>query len=200
MTNTTTPTMAIVRFSAGTMEPFRDDASRFPAAALGNPLAGYPDERWVDVRDATVRSNHGRPHREGGGCRLRWRSPERLAAFFASPGLAFTRAESARVVRPASPSTAHARGLSVGLVEGDESLSAGPGRRLRLDRGAELRRHRLSAGRAVRGRGQGRVPDSFSTATRAASPQYATESEDAGFVRVSSSGIPDLDAFRVGCP
>ena len=64
-------------FSAGTMEPFRDDASRFPAAALGYSLAGYPDERWVDVRDATVRSIMGDPHREGGGCRLRWRSPER---------------------------------------------------------------------------------------------------------------------------
>src|SRR3954452_2501987 len=43
-------------FSAGTMEPFRGDASRFPASALGAPLTDYPDERWIDVRDATVRA------------------------------------------------------------------------------------------------------------------------------------------------
>ncbi len=48
--------IAICYFSGGTMEPFRDDASRFPAAALGASLPAYPSERWVDVRDATVRS------------------------------------------------------------------------------------------------------------------------------------------------
>ena len=43
-------------FSAGTVEPFRADASRFPASSLGAPLADYPDERWVDIRDPTVRA------------------------------------------------------------------------------------------------------------------------------------------------
>jgi hypothetical protein len=41
--------------SVGTYEPWRDDASSIPAAAIGQTLAGYPDERWVDTRDATVR-------------------------------------------------------------------------------------------------------------------------------------------------
>jgi hypothetical protein len=41
--------------SAGTLEDFRDDAEQFPASAVGEPLAAYPDESWLDVRDPTVR-------------------------------------------------------------------------------------------------------------------------------------------------
>jgi hypothetical protein len=41
--------------SAGSLESFRDDADEFPPAAIGNPLADFPRERWLDVRDATVR-------------------------------------------------------------------------------------------------------------------------------------------------
>lgn len=42
--------------SAGTYEPWRDDADAFPAAVQGMPVAGYPNESWLDTRDATVRS------------------------------------------------------------------------------------------------------------------------------------------------
>jgi hypothetical protein len=42
--------------SVGTYEPWRPDAPAFPTAALGQPLAGFPDERWLDTRDATVRA------------------------------------------------------------------------------------------------------------------------------------------------
>src|SRR5207248_795472 len=41
---------AICYLSLGSWEDFRRDAASWPAAALGNPLGGYPDERWVDVR------------------------------------------------------------------------------------------------------------------------------------------------------
>ena len=37
-------------FSAGSYENWRDDASAFPAEVLGSPLAGWPGERWLDVR------------------------------------------------------------------------------------------------------------------------------------------------------
>jgi hypothetical protein len=36
--------------SAGTLEDWRPDASRFPPAVVGRRLAGFPDERWLDVR------------------------------------------------------------------------------------------------------------------------------------------------------
>ena len=42
-------------FSAGTWEPWREDAYRFPPSVLGtNPIA-VPDERWLDTRDQRVR-------------------------------------------------------------------------------------------------------------------------------------------------
>jgi hypothetical protein len=40
----------------GSWESYRSDASQFPAAALGKTLNGYPDERYLDVRNGTVES------------------------------------------------------------------------------------------------------------------------------------------------
>lgn len=37
-------------FSAGSYEKWRDDAGSFPAEVLGNGLAGWPGERWLDIR------------------------------------------------------------------------------------------------------------------------------------------------------
>jgi len=42
--------------SVGTFEPWRADAERFPAAAIGMRLARYPGESWLDVRHAEVRA------------------------------------------------------------------------------------------------------------------------------------------------
>lgn len=36
--------------SAGSFEPVRPDAGLFPADALGEPLIGFEDERWLDIR------------------------------------------------------------------------------------------------------------------------------------------------------
>ena len=45
----------ICYFSAGSFEQWRPDAAAFPAAAIGETLDGWEDERWVDTRDAAVR-------------------------------------------------------------------------------------------------------------------------------------------------
>jgi hypothetical protein len=42
--------------SAGTREPNRPDSDEFPDSAVGEPLANYPSESWLDVRDPTVRA------------------------------------------------------------------------------------------------------------------------------------------------
>jgi hypothetical protein len=47
--------LAVAYLSAGTFEPFRDDADAFPDAVIGNPLVSYPNESWLDVRDPEVR-------------------------------------------------------------------------------------------------------------------------------------------------
>jgi hypothetical protein len=42
--------------SAGSFEPWREDAGEFPARVLGLALPDYPREQWLDVRDETVRA------------------------------------------------------------------------------------------------------------------------------------------------
>jgi hypothetical protein len=42
--------------SAGSWESWRSDAASFPAATIGSPLTGYPQEYWLDIRDGTVQS------------------------------------------------------------------------------------------------------------------------------------------------
>jgi hypothetical protein len=42
--------------SAGSLEPWRPDADEFPARAIGSELSGYPNESWLDIRDASVRA------------------------------------------------------------------------------------------------------------------------------------------------
>src|SRR4029079_1876316 len=83
--------IVICYFSGGTLEPFRDYASPFPAAALGAPLADYPDERWVDVRDATVRAIMQDRVIAAAGAGCDGIDPSGLAAFQESTNLDFTR-------------------------------------------------------------------------------------------------------------
>lgn len=45
--------------SAGSYEPWRTDAALFPATVIGNALAEYPDEHWLDIRSAAVTSLMG---------------------------------------------------------------------------------------------------------------------------------------------
>ena len=44
----------ICYFSAGSYEEWRPDAHLFPPEVLGNNLAGWPGERWLDVRRIDV--------------------------------------------------------------------------------------------------------------------------------------------------
>ena len=44
----------ICYFSAGSYENWRADKGSFPASVLGNTMDGWPDERWLDIRQLTV--------------------------------------------------------------------------------------------------------------------------------------------------
>ncbi|MFK5925372.1 MAG: endo alpha-1,4 polygalactosaminidase [Desulfuromusa sp.] len=46
----------ICYFSAGSYEEWRSDADQFAAADLGNPLDGWPGERWLDIRSDNVQT------------------------------------------------------------------------------------------------------------------------------------------------
>lgn len=41
-------------FSAGSYEDWRPDAALFPPAVLGNEMAGWPGEKWLDIRQIDV--------------------------------------------------------------------------------------------------------------------------------------------------
>ena len=40
----------ICYLSAGTWEPYRPDSASFSQELMGGPVAGWPDERWLDIR------------------------------------------------------------------------------------------------------------------------------------------------------
>ncbi len=42
--------VVICYFSAGSLEAWRPDAGQFPEDIIGAPLEGWPDERWLDIR------------------------------------------------------------------------------------------------------------------------------------------------------
>ncbi|MFH1436640.1 MAG: endo alpha-1,4 polygalactosaminidase [Pseudomonadota bacterium] len=47
--------IVICYFSAGSYEDWREDASRFPEAALGSDLDDWEGEKWLDIRNTVVR-------------------------------------------------------------------------------------------------------------------------------------------------
>lgn len=47
--------LVICYISAGTWENWRTDAHKFPNESLGNPLANWPGEKWLDIRHPEVR-------------------------------------------------------------------------------------------------------------------------------------------------
>lgn len=183
-------------FSAGTMEPFRDDASRFPEASLGAPLADYPNERWIDVRDATVRAIMQDRVVKAAEVGCDGVHPSGLAAFAADTELGFARADQLAYDRWLA-GVVHARGLSIGLVEGDASLS----QELVADFDWSVAWSCLDSGCAAAtpfvAAGKAAFLIEFGDATRAAEvcPRARALSLSAIIKRDS-----DLDAFRVGCP
>lgn len=48
--------IAMAYVSVGSLESWRDDATDVPRDAVGMPLAAYPNEAWLDIRRAEVRT------------------------------------------------------------------------------------------------------------------------------------------------
>lgn len=104
----------ICYFSAGSREDWRPDAARFPSAALGKPLDGWPGERWLDVRDPTVRAilADRLDLAAQKGCDAV--EPDNVDGYANDDGFSFGRADQLDFLRFLSDE-AHARSLSVGL-------------------------------------------------------------------------------------
>ncbi len=104
----------ICYFSAGSSENWRPDFSQFPDAGMGNGLDGWPGERWLDTRNATVRSimearlDLARTKHCDGV------EPDNVDAYENDPGFPLTAATQLDYDGFLA-TQAHARGLSVGL-------------------------------------------------------------------------------------
>lgn len=102
-------------FSAGSFERGRPDSGAFPAAVLGRPLEGFPDERWLDIRRLDVL----RPimERRLDLCRRKGFDgveADNVDGYANRSGFALTGADQLRYNRFLARA-AHARGLSIGL-------------------------------------------------------------------------------------
>jgi hypothetical protein len=114
--------IVICYFSAGSAESFRADASLFPSASLGAAVAGYPDVRWIDPRDATVRAIMADRIAKAAAAGCDGIHPSGLSAYAQETGFAFTRADQEAYGRWLT-TVAHGLGLSIGFVENDPGLS-----------------------------------------------------------------------------
>jgi hypothetical protein len=106
--------IVICYFSAGTFEDWRTDAGSFPAAALGNGVDGWPGEKWLDTRNATVRQILSKrldlavqKHCDGV-------EPDNVDGYTNNPGFPLTAATQLDYNRFFA-GEAHTRSLSVGL-------------------------------------------------------------------------------------
>lgn len=113
----------ICYFSAGSYEEWRDDAARFPAEAVGETLDGWPDERWLDIRDAMVRQlmRQRLDLAQAKGCD--GVEPDNITGYNNDTGFDLTAADQLNFNRFLA-AEAHARGLAIGLKNDLEQIPA----------------------------------------------------------------------------
>jgi hypothetical protein len=104
----------ICYFSAGSYEEWRPDADSFAPEVIGRTLDGWPDERWLDIRAANVRTIMEsrldlavEKHCDGV-------EPDNMDGYTNNPGFPLTAQDQVSYNRFIA-NAAHARGLSVGL-------------------------------------------------------------------------------------
>ena len=104
----------ICYFSAGSFEDWRPDHNKFKPAVLGEPLAGWPGERWLDIRSDNVRSimRSRLDLAKKKGCDAV--DPDNVDAYTQDTGFDLNDRDQLVYNRFLARS-AHARGLSVGL-------------------------------------------------------------------------------------
>jgi hypothetical protein len=181
--------------SVGTYEPWRPDATSFPAAALGDPLAGFPNERWLDTRDAAVRGLLTArldlaTAKRCDGVDLSNVSPEGAATGFT------TTTGDADAYARLLAQAAHARGLGAGLGGGSDVAGAV----------ADAFEWALTEG--CLGTGTCAAYEGFGAAGKVVFGVEFGAAADAATIcpAARSAGLdaliknPSYDAFRVACP
>jgi hypothetical protein len=112
--------IVIAYVSVGSFEPWREDAASFARTTIGDPLAGYPDESWLDIRSADVRARIDARFDRARDKGFDGVFASTLGGYKAQTGFPLTQADESDYVRFLA-SAAQARGLSAG-VSGDFEL------------------------------------------------------------------------------
>jgi hypothetical protein len=110
--------------SAGSLEGGRPDAGEFPSSVLGNPLEGWPGERWLDVRRLDLLG----PilERRLDLCKAKGFDgvePDNVDAYANNTGFPLSADDQLKFNRFLARA-AHARGLSIGLKNDFEQVAA----------------------------------------------------------------------------
>ncbi|RYC65959.1 hypothetical protein CHU98_g256 [Xylaria longipes] len=104
----------ICYFSAGSVEDYRSDADQFPASAVGNVLDGWPDEKWVDHRNAKVREIMATRIQSASTKGCVGVDPDNVDGYTNNSGFDLTEDDAVDYVKYLAD-TAHAAGLAYGL-------------------------------------------------------------------------------------
>jgi hypothetical protein len=97
----------------GTWESYRADAGDFPSSVLGNPVDGWPDERWLDIRRLDLLAPILRARLDTCAAKgFDAVEPDWLDAYDQDTGFPITKADSLRFDRWVARE-AHVRGLSI---------------------------------------------------------------------------------------
>jgi len=107
--------VVVCYFSAGSWEDWRPDRGAFPEVVLGKPLAGWPDERWLDVRRLGLLAPVMEARLDLAAARgCDGVEPDNVDGYDNDTGFALTAADQRRY-NTWLAERAHERGLSVGL-------------------------------------------------------------------------------------
>ncbi|KAI0443803.1 glycoside hydrolase superfamily [Xylaria telfairii] len=104
----------ICYFSAGSVEDYREDAGQFPASAVGKTLDGWPDEKWVDHRNAKVREIMATRIQSAASKGCVGVDPDNIDGYTNNSGFDLTEDDTVDYVQYLAK-TAHAAGLGYGL-------------------------------------------------------------------------------------
>lgn len=113
--------IVVAYLSAGTVESYRDDADRFPEEAVGEPLENYPNESWLDVRNAQVRALMAARLDVARAKGFDGIVPTSLSGYLRETGFDFTAADQ-RDYSAFLAAEAHARGLHVCMTDDYEQV------------------------------------------------------------------------------
>lgn len=109
----------ICYFSAGSYENWRPDKSKFKKSDIGEPMDGWPGERWIDIRSKNVRKIMEDRIKLAKDKKCDAIDPDNINGYENDTGFELTQKDAIDYVKFLS-TLAHKNGLAMGLKNGGE--------------------------------------------------------------------------------